>query len=429
MNRHRIPVLAAAAVATTLLVLPAAAPAQEFTPWDKLPDKADFVVHEWGTFTSMVGRDGVALEGLHHEEEALPKFVHDLLRLTEVGQTRSKLPASRVTQKMETPVIYFYSDEPMRAQVDVWFIQGLMSQFYPLPDLVQPTLAELRQGRIDMSKVDLSALTWRIELIPHHRTPPKEIPVVAPTDPWAFARQTGAAYVRTQPEAAQAAVEAEHYLFYRGLGRWNPKLDLRAAPGGRAAVTNGMAQVMPFTLLLELGEAGGRFVRGPALEPGATHDFDLADAAFEPDRERFARQVGAAVLAGLTAAGLYPDEARAMVATWSRSWFQTDGARLIYLLPREQVDQVLPLSIRPVPKELLRVLVGRHEFITPEAQTRVEGALRDGDSGDPLVRDRAAAVLSGLDRFLEPHLRNVVAHGQDAAAVRRATALLAEMTR
>ena len=27
---------------------------------------APFVVHEWGTFTSMQGSDGIGLEGLHH---------------------------------------------------------------------------------------------------------------------------------------------------------------------------------------------------------------------------------------------------------------------------------------------------------------------------------------------------------------------------
>ncbi len=44
-----------------------------------------FEVHEWGTFTFMQGSNGVGLEGLHHEEEALPHFVHS-------AQTISELP-------------------------------------------------------------------------------------------------------------------------------------------------------------------------------------------------------------------------------------------------------------------------------------------------------------------------------------------------
>src|SRR5262245_63772093 len=81
------------------------------------PPPANYVAHEWGTFTSMTGTDGIVLEGLQREEEALPKFVHDLLKIDAFSATDEKMPASRVTQKMETPVVYFYSDEPLRVQV------------------------------------------------------------------------------------------------------------------------------------------------------------------------------------------------------------------------------------------------------------------------------------------------------------------------
>ena len=47
------------------------------------PDRDPLVVHEWGTFTSMQGSDGITLEGLHWEEEALPRFVHSLVRFDE----------------------------------------------------------------------------------------------------------------------------------------------------------------------------------------------------------------------------------------------------------------------------------------------------------------------------------------------------------
>ena len=66
--------------------------------------------------------------------------------------------------------------------------------------------------------------------------------------------------------------------------------------------------------------------------------------------------------------GLYPREADAMLATWESLWFEP-GRRLIYMLPREATDQLLPLSIEPAPDELVRVIVGRvdlpDEFPTP----------------------------------------------------------------
>src|SRR4030095_12320626 len=39
-------------------------------------EASPLIVHEWGTFTSMYGSDGLVLEGLQHEEEKLPAFVY-----------------------------------------------------------------------------------------------------------------------------------------------------------------------------------------------------------------------------------------------------------------------------------------------------------------------------------------------------------------
>jgi hypothetical protein len=236
--------------------------------------------------------------------------------------------------------------------------------------------------------------------------------------------------VRTRPEAGSPArVEAEHYLFYRGLGRWQANVKIHAERGGVATLANGMEQEIPFCALLELGEQGGRFAIGKPIAAGASQRFDLAASPWIADREHLSRQIGAAVMQGLVQQGLFLDEARAMVATWSRSWFQKDGTRAIYVLPRKQVDSVLPLNFEPRPKELVRVLVGRLEFITPETQERVERALRDRANGDAAGARRAAEVFTSLDRFLEPHLRNIERNGSDPSLRRAAAQLLAATMR
>lgn len=384
------------------------------------PPPADYVVHEWGTFTCMADGRGIALEGLQHEEEALPEFVHDLLKIEPTASTHTKLPASYVTQKMETPVLYFYADHALQVRVDVTFDQGLMTQFYPLPTTIYPELDDARAQRVDLRRYDESTLRWDIDVLPRTEPLPREIPKVAADDPWAFARQTDANCVRTrQVEKSQAAPEAEHYLFYRGLGRWQPAVRTECTRGGHLAFKNDMAAGIPFCMAFELGEHGGRCAVHGALATGETAAFDLGAAAWSADREHFARTVGAFVLKALVDQGLYVPEARAMVATWSRSWFQKDGTRVLYLLPRQFVDQVLPLRLEPQPKELVRVLVGRHECITPEAQDEVERALRAGDE----------PALAHLDRFLEPHLRNVVANGRTPAVRTAAAARLAALPR
>src|SRR5204863_10073458 len=103
---------------------------------DETPAKSDapFVVHEWGTFTSMQGSDGVVLEGLTREEEALPGFVCSRTKvrdcpLRDKGWKGLEVPADHVTQKMETPVLYFHSPTARKVRVRVDFMKGLISQW------------------------------------------------------------------------------------------------------------------------------------------------------------------------------------------------------------------------------------------------------------------------------------------------------------
>src|SRR5690606_1978339 len=97
-----------------------------------------YELHEWGTFTTVSGSDGVLFSGLQREEETLPAFVRSHFGL-ESGQPQSfltakellrlygrlwpiqqgsmamkgfgKRPVTGLTVKMETPVIYFHSAE------------------------------------------------------------------------------------------------------------------------------------------------------------------------------------------------------------------------------------------------------------------------------------------------------------------------------
>src|SRR2546423_9665340 len=74
----------------------------------------DFVAHEWGTFTSVQGADGIQMEWNPLITSELPNFVYDAqkppgspARHLSLSGTKS---AFRTLQRMETPVIYFYSD-------------------------------------------------------------------------------------------------------------------------------------------------------------------------------------------------------------------------------------------------------------------------------------------------------------------------------
>src|SRR5215472_2639894 len=117
--------------------------------------KHGLVVHEWGTFTSLQGSDGVPLKWNPLESSRLPKFVYNWnqsgLRRVPSGMLGLGRKAALVTfQRMETPVIYFYADSEQTVDLSVGFPKGGITEWYPqAPEvgpssfLPNPTLATL----------------------------------------------------------------------------------------------------------------------------------------------------------------------------------------------------------------------------------------------------------------------------------------------
>jgi hypothetical protein len=89
--------------------------------------------------------------------------------------------------------------------------------------------------------------------------------------------------------------------------------------------------------------------------------------------------------------GLYRKEALAMLETWRDSWFE-EGMRVFYLMPRRNVDAVLPLDVKPAPAATERVFVGRVEILSPFMRQNLATALSSGDT----------VTLAKYGRFLEP---------------------------
>ncbi|MCI0343093.1 MAG: hypothetical protein L0216_18440 [Planctomycetales bacterium] len=210
--------------------------AQESPPVDD-----GLVVHEWGTFTSMQGSAGGTLEGLHHEEEGLPSFVYSRREVRECplrdrGYKGLEVPVWRVTRKMETPVTYFYATKPTRARVRVAFERGLLTQWFPVSDLLGPPEASRDGGPLDMASVERSFLEWEVDVLPRGEGV-SEIPQVAADDPWRFARLPDSNCVRTVARKAprMGPVETEKFLFYRGLGSF--PLPIRATTEHNGKVT------------------------------------------------------------------------------------------------------------------------------------------------------------------------------------------------
>ena len=126
----------------------------------------------------------------------------------------------------------------------------------------------------------------------------------------------------------------------------------------------------------------------------------------------------------LVASGLYEKEALAMIKTWSSSWFE-EGTRVFYILPRRTTDRILPVTIDPRPAELVRVLVGRAEVITPEMERSVEQQISRLRDSSPQVRAVAMEEIRKYGRFSEPILKRLLETESDGAIRERIRKLIA----
>lgn len=95
-----------------------------------------FTAHEWGTFTSVQGADGVQPEWNPFAAPDLPPFVYNVNKNALNPRARSyplylAKTAVRSLQRMETPVIYFYSDRERTVDVTVQFPQGHVTEWFP----------------------------------------------------------------------------------------------------------------------------------------------------------------------------------------------------------------------------------------------------------------------------------------------------------
>ncbi|MEK7468127.1 MAG: hypothetical protein AAB074_11990 [Planctomycetota bacterium] len=422
-----IRILSAAVVATVALFSFALLRGEDPSP------APEFVAHEWGTFTSMQGSDGVTLEGLQHEEEGLPDFVYSRSEvrtcpLREFGYKGLEVDVENVTKKMETPVIYFYADQPLHVRARVCFNHGLLTQWYPVSDLLGPPEARPEEGPLDMAKVDKSYLEWGVDVL-GKGAGLDQIPACETGSPWEAQRIPDSNVVRTEARKSPRMGPQEHekFIFYRGLGRFELPLVAKSREDSRVSLTNNSSDPIRHLFIVNIRGSVAAWKYAPEAPAGGTVELQCPITKAAKPVDAMIAELRPALEAKLVEQGLYPKEAESMVRTWERSYFRTEGLRILYVVPRLMVDRVLPLALDPAPKELVRVLVGRLECVTPEEEATVLAAVRDWSSQDGPTRAKSQAALNKLGRFLEPHVRRVLMLSTDEQILANAKSLLAGM--
>jgi hypothetical protein len=346
-----------------------------------LPKSTDLSVHEWGTFTSVAGEDGSSVDWNSLVcPEGLPGFVNNRFRFSKASIDGNV--------RMETPVMYFYAPRELTAHVKVRFPHGLITEWYPRAQFtVYQNESPLPEN---MNGIDLSlhrptgVLEWRDIKVQPGATP--VYPVENSPSRYYAARQTDAAPLTVDGQA-------EKFLFYRGVARFEVPLSARVAADGKILIENRGTDSVPGVILFE--NRGGKLgYRNVGTVAGAV-------TLDSPTPDRNFTQLQKDLEATLTTQGLFAKEAHAMVETWRDSWFE-EGSRLLYIVPTHTVDAVLPVEIEPAPAKIARVFVGRIELITPATTTAVERA----------ISKRDAAAIHPFDRFLDPILQRIAGGNQ-----------------
>jgi hypothetical protein len=354
---------------------------------DARPVHPSLTAHEWGTFTSIAGRDGSAVEWSPLTGSTdLPAFVEHF------RNPGFKL-GLRGTVRMETPVLYFYSSKEQTVSVSVAFAKGVITEWYPHASRVEPT-ASLYGEKLHQASAR-GSIAWDSVTIAPNRRP--DFPGEDLNNHYFAPRMTSSTPLRVKTAAGE---QQEKFLFYRGVSTFSVPLSATVDTEGKLRIKNRGDQEIHTTILFERrGERVGYRIGG-SFKGEAILDAPELTATID--------DLGRDLEGILVAQGLFQDEARAMVETWRNSWFE-EGSRLLFIVPPAFVNEVLPLSINPAPAQTVRVFVCRLELVTPATEKAVETAFVDHDT----------ATLKAYGRFLEPILATMIRKETNAAQARR----------
>ncbi|HWY07820.1 MAG TPA: hypothetical protein VNY24_13245 [Candidatus Acidoferrales bacterium] len=346
----------------------------------QLPEN-DLTVHEWGTFTSIAGPDGLSVDWLPLTGSTdLPSFVEHFRSVAFKGGLRG-------TVRMETPVLYFYSPGETTVSVNVSFAKGLITEWYPHADSANPALTTRDYSLYN--KKSPGTIAWNsVHIEPHGFS---DFPTDNSKNHYFAARNTSSSSLFVETSSGP---QREKFLFYRGVSAFSVSVNATVAADSTVHLQNQLPEEIPAAILFERrGAQLGYRMLGPIRDQAAYALPELSASldSLSTDLEGI-----------LISQGLFPDEAHSMLETWRNSWFE-EGSRLIYIVPRRFIDSILPLRVTPGPAATTRVFVGRLELITPATEHAVESAFAANDQ----------FTLAKYNRFLEPILRTMLQKSTD----------------
>ncbi|MGB0579614.1 MAG: hypothetical protein ACPGVU_07930 [Limisphaerales bacterium] len=311
-------------------------------------------------------------------------------------------------QRMETPVLYFYSPNPLEVDVEVRFPQGTVTEWFPRVSFAGPARAPKVFNVPGLKHTD-SFIRWdNVMIRPDLKHDELKLQHDGKKSHYYPAREAKANPLTiTTGKDAKKLTETETLLFYRGIGNFDSPLKVTIrSDESRVRLQNTGLKPISRLVFLEVRDGRARFQTIGGVKKTAEVKWERGKG-LRP-MEQVSQELATELISILVSEGLYEAEAKAMVNTWRDSWFEENGVRVLYPLAQDWTDGVLPLNLTPRPQELVRVMIGRAELIPPSTQRNLAAAIKQ--YGDQSTRAEAVklARAQGLGRFLAPAIQSIV---------------------
>ena len=362
----------------------------------KEPNAGSVVAHEWGTFTSVALDTGGPVRWAPWTGPAdLPSFVHQ-------RGAQYKFQLSGLV-RMETPVIYFYSQQKATLTVKVAFPKGLVTEWYPNAQKVSgPSHLQGSQNSQPLPVTpEGGGITWdNIEVLPGSSL---AFPKDKQESHYFAARATDAAPLhcgnRARRSCCSIAAWGISHLLCGFVIRATESLGTHLQCTGKGAIPLAIAFPKINSGKIEGYRVSTRF-DGRDVDQASRQSMEISRCCN--------RNCGAGTSGCRT---LYEKEAAAMIDTWRDLPGSRKVCGVFYIMPRAEVDKELPLTITPNrASEITRVFVGRVRGYSHRGQSSKFGMRISG---------RISTTLKQFGRFLEPFAAQMKLNGPALEQVKR----------
>ncbi len=322
-----------------------------------------FVVHEWGVFHFKLGDVELSKSDILNE---LPKFIQKPRPI----QPKLKLPIKPVPVRpnpvpprpgpyARKPIIYFYTDKPLKVTVEVKLTSGKPLCWWPYAEVKNNTF------------------TWKNITV--GGSPEFSISNKIDKKSWFnAARNTDASWVDVNGTR-------EKFLFYEGE-KVKTELPLKITGTKDRVKIENLAQKALQDIFVFKDK---KFKYFSELKKAETVEFSKIEKS--PKASANLEKI-------LVKAGLKMKEAKSIVKIWDQEFFKNKGIRIIYRMSRNQYDNLLSIKITPEPDKLVRVGLVLVEDINPELQTKIENLIKMLASKKDAERDKTSQSLLKIGR-------------------------------